>query len=139
LNEKTKKSESNQNKTTKNAEYEEAVNKAIRMVVLNSAIGILFKLPVSIIPIINVVAEFYFKNILSLFLHPGFHEFYLMMYNTGLNILIQDLSGLLYTFSLSIQMFIYKRFDKKFQTGFDRLKEKAFNYVKDSFIRCFYS
>ena len=33
LNEKTKKSESNQNKTTKNAEYEEAVNKAIRMVV----------------------------------------------------------------------------------------------------------
>ena len=60
MNEKTKKSESNQNKTTKNAEYEEAVNKAIRMVVLNSAIGILFKLTVSIIPIINVVAEFYF-------------------------------------------------------------------------------
>ena len=59
-NEKTKKSESNQNKTTKNAEYEEAVNKAIRMVVQNSAIGILFKLTVSIIPIINVVAEFYF-------------------------------------------------------------------------------
>ena len=60
LNEKSKKSESNQNKTTKNSEYEEAVNKAIRMVVLNSAIGILFKLSVSIIPIINVVAEFYF-------------------------------------------------------------------------------
>ena len=89
------------------------------MFVLNSAIGILFKLPVSIIPIINVVAEFYFNN--------------------GLNILIQHLSGLLYTLSLSIQMFIYKRFDKKFQTGFDRLKEKAFNFVKDSFIRCFYS
>ena len=55
---------------------EEAVNKAIRMVVLN-------KRPVSIIPIINVLAEFYFKHILSLFLHPGFHEFYLLMYNTG--------------------------------------------------------
>jgi uncharacterized membrane protein len=56
LNEKTKKSESNQNKTTKNAEYEEAVNKAIIMVVLNSAIGILFKLPVSLIPVINMIA-----------------------------------------------------------------------------------
>lgn len=100
------------------------------MVVLNSTIGILFKLPVSLVPLINVVAQFYYKNDNNSFAHPGFHEFYLTLYITGLNILLQDLSGFLYTLSLSIQMFIYKRFDKKLQAGFDRLKEKAFKCFK---------
>ena len=106
---------------TKKTENEEVVNKAIKMVVLNSTIGILFKLPVSLVPLINVVAQFYYKNLNNLFVYPGFHEFYLTLYITGLNILLQDLSGFLYTLSLSIQMCIYKRFDKKFQAGFDRL------------------
>ena len=46
---------------TKKAENEEVVNKAIKMVVLNTAIGIFFKLPAIIIPILKVYAEFYFN------------------------------------------------------------------------------
>ena len=33
------------------------------MVVVNTTIGILFKLPLVFIPILNVYAEYYFKNI----------------------------------------------------------------------------
>ena len=50
----------NQNEKKK-AENEEAVNKAIKMVVLNSVIGIFFKLPVCFIPLLNVYAKFYYK------------------------------------------------------------------------------
>ena len=137
LEEKTKKSGSlNQKQNqTKKAENEEAVNKAIKMVVLNSVIGVLFKLPLSFIPVINMAAEFYYKNLLYIYLYPSFHEFYLTLYDSGFYTLIQDLSALLFTFSLSIQMFIYKHFDKKFQTGFDRLKQIAFNRIKNCFNR----
>ena len=64
LEEKAKKSESlNQKQNeSKKVENEEVVNKAIKMVVLNSAIGIFLKLPVCIIPLLNVYAQFYFKN-----------------------------------------------------------------------------
>jgi hypothetical protein len=37
------------------------------------------------------------------------------------------------TFSLSIQMFIYNRFEKKFRMGYKRLKEKLFACIKRKF------
>ena len=37
------------------------------------------------------------------------------------------------TVSLSIQMLIYNRFDKKFRMGYDRLKDKLFAYIKNRF------
>ncbi len=136
LNEKSKKSalmtqnKSNQNKK---AENEEAVNKAIKMVVLNSAIGILFKLPVCIIPLLNVCAQFYYKSFEFRSHHGSFSIFYSMLIDGGFYNLIQDMSHLLYTLSLSIQMFIYNRFDKKFRTGYDRLKYKAILKIKNFF------
>ena len=82
LEEKTKKSEQmnkaqNQNQNKK-AENEEAVNKAIKMVVLNSAIGIFFKLPVLLIPLLNLVAQFYYKSASYKLYHPSFAMFYSM-------------------------------------------------------------
>ena len=136
LEEKTKKSETmNQTKQndTKKAENDKAIKKAIKMVVLNSVIGIFFKLPASFIPLLNVVAEFYYKNKINKYNHPDFGELYSMLLNTELYSLIQDISYFLYTLSLSIQIFIYIRFDKKFKTGFDRLREKAFTYIKNLF------
>ena len=134
LNEKNKKSDS-MNKTqnqNKKAENEEAVKKAIKMVVLNSSIGILFKLPVCIIPLINMFAKFYYKNKSSKYSHPSFHIFYTsMLIDCGFSTLIQDMSHLFFTLSLSIQMFIYNRFDKKFRTGYDRLKDKAKLKIKN--------
>ena len=136
LEERLKKSESlnPKQKEAKKAETEEAVNKAIKMVVINSLIGICFKTPIVIIPLSNLCAIFFFKEALSYRLtNPGFYAFYSLLIDSGSYSLIQDIFYLLYTLSLSIQMFIYNRFDKKFQTGFERLKEKTFAYIKSKF------
>ena len=137
LAEQEKKRESMNQQKKQSSESEEAVNKAIKMVVLNSLIGIFFKIPVCIIPLINVYAEFYYKNYLVSFKlrltsyqinHPRFGEFYSMFKDTGFYELIQDLSYSLFTLSLAIQIFIYNHFDKKFRTAFDRIKENV--YIK---------
>ena len=65
--------------------------------------------------------------------HPNFGEFYSMLQYTELYSFIQIISYFLYTLSLSIQIFIYNRFDKKFQTGFERLRDNAFVYIKNLF------
>ena len=128
LDEKTKKNESlNQKQNeSKKAESEEVVNKAIKMVVINSAIGILFKLPVCFIPLLNLIAKIFYRinNGIVEQYHSSLHIFYSIVFEFGFNSLLQDTSYFFYTFSLSIQLFIYNRFDKKFRTGFDRLKEK---------------
>ena len=135
LEEKLKKSQSlNQKQNeTKKAEFDEAVNKAIKMVVLNSAIGIFFKLPTCIIPLINVCAEFYYKNHKNLDYNINFNLFFQYLFDSELYSLIQDISNFLFSLSLSIQIFIYYRFDKKFLTGYDRLKDKAFLSIKNRF------
>ena len=114
-------------------ENDNVVNKAIKMVVLNTAIGIFFKLPASFIPLLNLVAEYYYKDKMNKYNHPNFGEFYSMLFDTELISPFQNISYFLYTLSLSIQIFIYNRFDKKFQTGFERLREKAFSYIKNCF------
>ena len=136
LEEKTIKSASiNQKQNeTKKAENEEVVNKAIKMVVINTSIGIFFKLPALFIPIINVYADFYFSpNYFSVSNKPYFDYFYSFLKESEFLSLIQDISTFLFTLALSIQMFIYNRFDKKFQTGYQRLKDKAFTKLKNVF------
>ena len=117
----------------KKAEFDEAVNKAIQMVVLNSAIGIFFKLPTCIIPLINVFARFYYKNHNNLIFNNNFALFFQYLFDSGFYDLVQDISNFLFTFSLSIQLFIYYRFDKKFLIGFQRMMDIAFTYIKSFF------
>lgn len=126
----------NQNLKTENkkAENEEAVNKAIKMVVLNSSIGILFKLPVFFIPLLNICAQFHFKDYNYFRSHTSFGIFYTNLLDSGFYFLIQDMSKLFFTFSLAIQIFIYKRFDKKFNLGYERLKEQFFDYLSKRFF-----
>ena len=126
LNEKLNKSQSmnqkqNESKTT---ECEEAVNKAIKMVVLNSAIGIFFKFPVCFIPLLNVYADD--KNIDH---NLNFSEFFHYLLDSEFYSLIQDMSYFLFTLSLSIQMFIYYRFDKKMMTGYQRIMDKTLKSI----------
>ena len=142
LDEKTKKSESmNTNlkqAEKKKTENEEVVNKAIKMVILNSAIGILFKLPVFFIPLLNMCAQFYNKpnkHNFSRWYNSSFNYFYFIFTESEFYSLVQDLSYLFFTFSLAIQLFIYNRFDKKFQTGFDRFKDKLFLKIKNIFLK----
>ena len=110
----------------KKAESEAAVNKAVKMVVLNSAIGILFKVPVCFIPLLNVYAEYFYKYSYSRFFHSYFAYIYPILIKTEFHSAIQSMSNLFYTLSLAIQMFIYIRFDKKFRVGYERLKKIVF-------------
>lgn len=102
-------------------ENDEAMNKAVRMVVINTAIGILFKMPLCFIPILNVYAEFYYKDSNKLNIHPAFGRFYSSLFRTGFYGRITDFADLLFILSMSFQPLIYKRFDKKIQIGFDQL------------------
>ena len=134
LQEKAKKGESmnqNQNQNKTKSENEEAVNKAIKMVVLNSTIGICFKLPVCFIPILNFSAQFYYNGLNGI---NYFDYIYSILFDSGLMFLIQDITHLFFTVSLSIQLFIYNRFDKKFRTSYERLKQKVLFKIKNFFI-----
>ena len=105
----------------KENEFKDIVDKAIKMVVLNTVISILFKLPISFIPVVNVYAEFYYKNFVNLVFHPHFGYFYSFLLDSGFYKMIIHLSDFFFTFSLFIQLFIYIRFDKKFKAGFKNL------------------
>ena len=114
-------------------ENDEAMKKAIRMVVINTSIGLLFKMPLSVIPILNVYAEFYYKRLEKRYIHPGFGRFYSSLFFNGFYGQISDLADFLFILSISIQPFIYKRFDRKIQTGFDRLIDHKTN--KNSLVQ----
>ena len=107
-------------------ENDDAINKAIRMVVINTAIGLLFKMPVSFIPVVNVYSEFYYKNFNDRYTRPAFGRFYLYQFDNGFYSQIIDLADFLFIVSISIQPLVYKRFDKKIKSAFDRfLKRKV--------------
>ena len=100
---------------TKKSEMEETMNKSIRMVVVNTSIGFLFKLPLVFLPLVNAIANFYYKD--SRQRNHAFDRFYTYLFETDFSSLIQDSTELLYLISISIQYFIYKKFDKKFKEG----------------------
>jgi hypothetical protein len=106
-------------------EHDEVINKAIRMVVISTAIGILFKMPISFIPILNVIAEFYYKSFEMRFTHPEFGRFYSGLFLNGFYGQICDFADFLFVLSISIQPFIYKCFDKKLQIAFKRPLKKS--------------
>lgn len=100
------------------------MNKAIRMVVINTAIGILFNTPISFLPVLNVYAKFYYKTLEKTDIHPGFGRFYSSLFRNGFYGQISDLADFLFILSISIQPLIYKSFDRKIKTGFDRLFQR---------------
>ena len=127
LDEKLKKSESlmGKNETNKletmKKENEDVINKVIKMVILNTAISLLFRLPIAFIPVVNIYAEFYYKNYLNQFYHPKFGEFYSFLLNSGFYDFILECSDLFFNLSLFIQLFVYSHFDKKFNIAIHRL------------------
>jgi len=115
---------SSASKNQKNKDSDEAKSKAIKMVIINTAINLFLKIPISILPILNVYAQFYTKGNNALYEKPAFKEFYMWLINSGSFVMIEDLSDLFYCFTISIQLFIYRSFDAKFRTGFDVLFKK---------------
>jgi hypothetical protein len=117
---KAKKSESITRSNEIMADNDEVVNREIKMVVLNSLICVVFKLPVCFMPLLNVYAQFYFMSAakMSIF-KPDFGDFYSMLIESEFYALIQCVSHLLYMVSLSIHLFVYKH--KKFRSGYEKL------------------
>lgn len=108
----------------KRNEFDEAVAKAIKMVVISTSVNLLLKLPLSVVPVINTYAEFYYKDQTKKFVSPTFGRFYSRLFDSGSYEFTIDLADFLFLVSISIQFFIYKKFDKKFGMGYLRLLKK---------------
>lgn len=130
LNEKIQKQEemlkNSENKENKRKENEEIIKKVIKMVVLNTTIAIVLKMPSSFLPIVNLYAEFFFRNFNERYKNPAFGEFYVRFTDGEFDSCIQDFSTFLYCLSLSIQLFIYLVFDKKLKCGYENFKIVVF-------------
>ena len=113
--------EGNEKLELKKKEFEEAIAKAVKMVVINTFINLLFKLPSTILPIINTYAQYYYKDQTRKYSHPTFGRFYSRLFDSGFYEFTIDLSDFLFLISISIQFFIYKKFDKKFRIGLKKL------------------
>lgn len=123
-----KQRESNQKTAQKELELQAAMNNAIRMVVLNSTLNIIFKLPFAFGPFVNVIATFYYKSDSYRNHNFGYHIFMHKIKINGIYYLIPDFGEWLLTVLFSVQLFIYVRFDNKIKMGFyrflDIVKEK---------------
>ena len=105
----------------KKKENEDAINKLTTLVVINTAIGVLFKLPSSFMSIVNLYATFYYRGFYIQFIAPSFGEFYSYLLYTDFFKVIIDIYDFLFIVSISIQFFIYKHFDKKFLEGYNNM------------------
>jgi len=103
------------------------------MVVINTAVNILFKIPISVNPSLNLYLQFYWKNKTLAFEKPGFKEFYMWLIYSGSFMMIEDFLDFMYCLSISIQFFIYRRFDTKFRNGFDILFKVYKDKTKKNF------
>lgn len=112
----------------KSLELEETMNNAIRMVVINSLLNLAFKLPLAFIPMVNAIAAFYYQSQSFLNGNFAFDTFLGKFRECNLYYLILDLADWLVTLLISIQMFVFVRFDKKIKFGFERIFNPKSNY-----------
>lgn len=115
---KSKKSES---KNKKETDITEAINNAIRMVVINSTLNLFFKLPLVIIPLQNVIVAFYYKSksYETTVNHP-LDSYMGHMSEMDLVTLVNESSDWLFSILLAIQFFVNLEFDKKIKEAFEK-------------------
>ena len=120
---------SNEEKSSKKKDVEDPMSNAIKMVLLNSGLNVLFKLPLSFMPVHNSIGTFYFKS--GWYYsgsHLGFFKYNWILVKTGYFYLIPDLADLFYTVLISFQLFIYTRFDRKIKLAFSGLFERSVSF-----------
>lgn len=98
----------------------DAMTNAIRMVIVNSAFNIFFKIPLLIVPVYNSIYTFYFKKNGTFFKDSMRILDYKLNY-VDLIYLLTDLSDFLFTLLISIQFFVYVCFDKNIKMGFHKI------------------
>lgn len=126
------------NETNKQREHaKESISSAIRMVMINSALNLFLKLPLVYVPIQNMIATIYYNDNVNPFVNiwkdENLFTFYLYMKTmkeADLITLIYEFSNWLFNFAISIQFFVYLKFDKKLKEAFDSVFRK--NLVKNS-------
>lgn len=112
--------------TEKKLEMSESMNNAIRMVVVNSALNILFKLPQTLVPFENALETFYFQNKFfdcgkTSSCNFGFMSFSHNLRDSRVYYLISDLCEWFLIILISIQLIVYSKFDRNIKVGLDRL------------------
>ena len=122
------------NSTQKELEMREAMNNAIRMVVFNSILNLVFKLPLSFVPLSNAIATFYYqRNPIQFGFSTSnleYHTFYNKLLQANLIYTIPDFGEWLLAILISIQLFVYSKFDRKIKTGLDRFRLFIKDYIK---------
>lgn len=101
-------------------ENESVLNKAIWMVILNTSLGFLLKLPACINSIVMLVNQIIKNN--DYINHHFFGRFYMRFcIDAGLCDMFLQLSNFLYLVSISIGLFFYLHFDKNIKVAFKRI------------------
>lgn len=111
----------------KQMEMRGSMNNAIRMVIVNSTLNIVFKMPQMLVPLENAVETFYFHSKRYdncdpyKTCHFGISSFSDYFRSSFAYYMLPDLSEWLYSILISIQLFLFANFDKNIKTGLDRL------------------
>lgn len=121
LNEKIRKLTDKNKIDSKKKENQDRVNNIIKMVVINTAVGVLLKVPAAVIPLLNLYAEFYYYDYKNQYLRPAFGDFYTVFFSNGFYGLFVDCLDFLYAMSIVSQVLIYFNFDNKLRSGFNLL------------------
>lgn len=121
----------------KQAEAREAIERVIRLVLLNAALNLVFKLPVSIVSLndlrLLVVARF---TDLTRFNERRAFEFPYSMrelcHIDDVCLVYLDFSNMMFFLAISSGFFFYKAFDSKFKEAFNTFKSNMNNNKKSS-------
>lgn len=107
---------SNENKS------DEVMKNALKMVLLNSIMNIVFKLPLLVLPVFNSIAAFYYQGKFRAN-NPKleFDRYYRRLLESHFFDFMSKFGEWLVTLYIAFQLFFYIRFDKKINTAFNRL------------------
>lgn len=119
----------------KELEMGESMNNAIRMVVINSILNLVFKLPLAFFPLNNAIAIFYYQRnpvqFVTFITNQEYHSFYNKLLLANLFYTIPDFGEWLLTILISIQLFLNSKFDRKIKTGFGRFRVLCTDFIKE--------
>ena len=125
LNEKLEKSKEYSSKAQqekKRIENEKALDKTRSMIIWNISLSLLLKLPATSYSFIHLYYAIYRLNPENFLKHPGFARFYMVTCSDQfLCNAISQFANFPYLVFISIQLFFYKHYDKKFSQSYDRL------------------
>lgn len=114
----------NEKKLKLKKELDDAIHNATKMVLFNSILNVLIKLPMLFISIHVTIERFYFASEEFYFYFNSFYIFNLKMFKMDVLKMIPHLSKLLLVVYSSCLLFYYAHFDKKIQKAAQRLINK---------------